>query len=167
MLVFNLKHSCFLEKFWLYLDIKGIIKGIIKGTVMQIKKALINDCLRVSKASWKFRIPTIYNFTVIYQWNLPFSWKVVSIAFSVYKQNFTANNLKTRTAMNAKISVFFICVETIIYFFIYNLHDCTFNVNIRHPTSLSTGLIKFCHYALAHPFPIQPFFTPWKHVLSG
>ena len=38
----------------------------IKGTVMQIKKALINDHLRVSKVSWKFRIPTIYNFAVIY-----------------------------------------------------------------------------------------------------
>ena len=33
---------------------------------MQIKKALINDRLRVSKASWKFRIPTISNFAVIY-----------------------------------------------------------------------------------------------------
>ena len=27
--------------------------------------------------------------------------------------------------MNAKISVFVICVEAIIYF-LYNLHDCTF-----------------------------------------
>ena len=29
--------------------------------------------------------------------------------------------------MNAKISVFFICVEAIIYLLLYNLHDCTFN----------------------------------------
>ena len=29
--------------------------------------------------------------------------------------------------MNAKISVFFIYVETIIYVSLYNLHDCTFN----------------------------------------
>ena len=28
--------------------------------------------------------------------------------------------------MNAKISVFFICVEVIIYLLLYNLHDCTF-----------------------------------------
>ena len=28
--------------------------------------------------------------------------------------------------MNAKISVFVICVEAIIYFLSYNLHDCTF-----------------------------------------
>ena len=33
---------------------------------MQIEKAMINDRLRVSKLSEKFRIPTIDNFTVIY-----------------------------------------------------------------------------------------------------
>ena len=32
---------------------------------MQLKKALVNDRLRVSKLSGKFRIPTIYNFAVI------------------------------------------------------------------------------------------------------
>ena len=37
-----------------------------KGTAMQIEKALINERLRVSKVSWKFRIPTIYDFVVIY-----------------------------------------------------------------------------------------------------
>ena len=62
---------------------------------MQIEKALINDCLHVSKASWKFCIPTTYNFAAIYLWNLLFSEKVayfltVSIVFSVFKQNFTA-----------------------------------------------------------------------------
>ena len=59
---------------------------------MQIGKALINDRLSVSKVSWKFRIPTIYNFVVIYPWNMLYSEKVVyfltvSIVFSVYKQN--------------------------------------------------------------------------------
>ena len=33
---------------------------------MQIRKALINDHLHVSKLSCKFCIPTIYNFAVIY-----------------------------------------------------------------------------------------------------
>ena len=37
------------------------------------------------------------------------------------------NNFKTRTAMNANILVFFICVKAIIYLLLYNLHDCTFN----------------------------------------
>ena len=56
-------------------------------------KALINDRLRVSRVPWKFRIPTIYNFAVLYPWNLLFSEKVayfltVSIFFSIYEQNF-------------------------------------------------------------------------------
>ena len=33
---------------------------------MQIEEALINDRLRVEKVSWKFHIPTIHNFAVIY-----------------------------------------------------------------------------------------------------
>ena len=42
-----------------------------KGTVIQIEKALITYGLGVYKVSWKFRIPTIYNFAVIfYLWNL-------------------------------------------------------------------------------------------------
>ena len=40
---------------------------------MQIDKALINDHLSVLKVTWKFRIPTIYNFEVIYPWNVPFT----------------------------------------------------------------------------------------------
>ena len=36
------------------------------------------------------------------------------------------SNFKTRTAMNARISVFISCVEAIIYLLLYNLHDCTF-----------------------------------------
>ena len=39
---------------------------LIKGTVMQIKKSLINDRLCVSKESLKVCIPTICNFAVIY-----------------------------------------------------------------------------------------------------
>ena len=45
----------------------------IKSTVMQIEKALINDRLHVSKVSRKFHILTIYNFAVIFPWNLLFS----------------------------------------------------------------------------------------------
>ena len=33
---------------------------------------MINDRLRVSKLYWEIRIPTIYNFAVIYSWNLLF-----------------------------------------------------------------------------------------------
>ena len=45
----------------------------IKGAVMQIKKALVNDRLRVSKLSRKFCVPAIYNFPVIYPSNSLFS----------------------------------------------------------------------------------------------
>ena len=34
--------------------------------------------------------------------------------------------------MNAKISVFAICAEAIIYLLIYNLHDCTFKVSYHN-----------------------------------
>ena len=37
------------------------------------------------------------------------------------------NYLKTRTAMDAKVSVFVMCVEAIIYLLLYHLRDCTFN----------------------------------------
>ena len=94
---------------------------------MQIGKALINDRLRVSKLSWKVWIPLIYTFAVSYSWNLLFSLKLcyflaVSIISSVPK----LDNLKTRTAMYAKTSVFVIRCETIIYLLLHNLHDCTF-----------------------------------------
>ena len=46
----------------------------------------------------------------------------VSIAFYVYKKTVRLNELKTGGAMIAKILVFVICVEAILY----NLHDCTF-----------------------------------------
>ena len=48
-------------------------KDNIKGTVMQIEKAPINDYLRVSNISWKFRIAIIVNYAVIYPWNLLFT----------------------------------------------------------------------------------------------
>ena len=35
------------------------------------------------------------------------------------------NNLKTRTVINTKTSVFVICVEVIIYLLLYNFHACT------------------------------------------
>ena len=51
-------------------NIKLLPNDNIKGTVLQIEWALINDGLSASKVSWKFHIPTIYNFAVIQPWNL-------------------------------------------------------------------------------------------------
>ena len=42
-----------------------------------------------------------------------------------FNKNFTAQQLKTRTAINAKTSVFLTCVEAILYLLSHNLHDCT------------------------------------------
>ena len=51
---------------------------------------------------------------------------MVSFVVSVYKKNFTGlSNVTTRTTMNAKILVFVICFELIMYL-LYYLHDCTF-----------------------------------------
>ena len=52
---------------------ENLPKESIKSTVKQIEKALRNDRLHVSKVSWKFHFPTIYNFTVTYLRNLLFS----------------------------------------------------------------------------------------------
>ena len=52
-------------------DIKQVL-DFAKSTVMQIEKSLINDRSRISKVSWKFRIPIINNFVVIDTRNLLF-----------------------------------------------------------------------------------------------
>ena len=87
-----------------------------KGTIMHIEKTLINDDrLRVLKVFWNFRIPVIYNFMVIYPWNLIFSEKEVyflrvSFVFFVYKQNFTASELKIYNSYEWKnFSVCYLC----------------------------------------------------------
>ena len=84
----------------------------IKDTVMQIEKALINDRFHVSK---------VYNPFLLY--------------FLFINKTLRLNNLKPRTAMDAKISVFVVGVEAIIYLLLYNLHDCTFKI-------LATELFK-------------------------
>ena len=106
---------------------------------MQIERVLKDDRLRVSKVSWKFRIPTMYKFAVIYPCNLKVAYFLtVSIVFSVYKQTLRLNNLKTRTAMNTRISVFIICVEAIIYLLLYDLHDCTFKKDFEVTENFKT-----------------------------
>ena len=56
----------FIKTFYQYLH-------SFKTTVMQSEKALTNDRVSVLKVSREFRIPTIYNFAVIYPCNLLFS----------------------------------------------------------------------------------------------
>ena len=118
----------------------------VKGTVMQTEKVLIHDRLRVSKVSWKFHISIIYNFAVITREICYFLKKyflTVSIVFSVYKQNPALNNLKTRTAVNAKLSVLVIGVEAIIYLLLHNLHDCNFKFKKYIKTKSLLPTLKF------------------------
>ena len=48
------------------------------------------------------------------------------MSFLFTNKTLRLNNLKTRAAMNAKISVFVTCVEAIIYLLLYDFHDCAF-----------------------------------------
>ena len=111
------------------LQISPDLFTFVKGSVMQIEKALINDRLRVSGVSWKFCVPTIYNFAnflkfaIFLKSSLPF--KVLSF-FMFINKTLQLNNLKSRIAMNVKISVFVICVEAIMYLLLCDLHDCSF-----------------------------------------
>ena len=63
-------------------------------------------------------------FAVFLKSSLLFNYFLLSSLF--INKTLRLNNLKTRTAINAKISVLVICVEAIIYLLLYNLHDCTF-----------------------------------------
>ena len=90
----------------------------------------MNDRLRVLKVSWKFGIPTIYIFCS----NLPLKFanflkepifSQFLLSFLFINKSLRLNNLKTRTAINAKISVFVIFIEAIMYFLLYNLLDFT------------------------------------------
>ena len=60
-------------------------------------------------------------------------------------------NLKIRTAMNAKISVFVICVEAIVYLLLYNLHEYTFKK--LTPTQLYST--EFCEIVKSTYFTEQ------------
>ena len=55
--------------------------------------------------------------------------------------------------MNAKISVFVICVEAIIYLLLYNLHECTFKYSehLREENSKNRnrqGKFEYANYSI-------------------
>ena len=47
--------------------------------------------------------------------------------FCLHNKTLRFNNLKSRTAMNAKFPLFVTFVEAMKYLLLYKLHDCTFN----------------------------------------
>ena len=89
---------------------------------MQIGKALMNHRISVSKVSWKY-LPV--KFAIFLKSSLLFNSFYCLLL--LINKTLRLNTLKTRAAMNAKLSVFDICVEVIIYLLSHNLHDCTFN----------------------------------------
>ena len=65
------------------------------------------------------------------------------------KKTLRLNNLKTRTVVNVKILVFFVCFKAIIYLLLYNLHGYTFNCDIEH-TLFKRTLQVVLHVAIVH-----------------
>ena len=65
-------------------------------------------------------------------------------------KNLQLNNLKTRIAMNAKISVFVVCIETIICLLLYNLDDCTFKDTQREKAPLNQNSSTYKKYEYGH-----------------
>ena len=53
------------------------------------------------------------------------------MSFLFINKTLRLNDIRTRTAMNAKMSVFVICVETIVYLLLYNLRDFIFKVFLK------------------------------------
>ena len=67
------------------------------------------------------------------------------------------NNLKTRLAVNTKVSVFAVYAEAIIYLLLFNLHDCTFNIAvyfnkyIKNEVTLKLNVsLKFVEICTSH-----------------
>ena len=120
--------------------------SMIKGTAMQIEKALIKDCLRASKVSWKFYIPTIYNFAVIFPWNLLFSLLFIN-------KTLRLNNLKIRRSMSVK----FLCLLFVLKrsYILHNLRNCTLSLQMKHE-STTENLARFTeNYLQARKFVMK------------
>ena len=64
----------------------------------------------------------LQQFAIFLKNSLLFSQFLLSLLFIIIG----SITWKTRTAMNAKISMFVVCFEAITYLLLYNLHDCTF-----------------------------------------
>ena len=64
--------------------------------------------------------------------------------------------------MHAKISVFVICVEVIIYLLLYNLHDCTFNDTKN--TSILNTTIDYILSTKRFDVPPTNFLFVLKHL---
>ena len=101
------------------------IPFLLKGTLVQFVKALTSDrLLKISHFSYLWFCSNLPAKSAI---SFKRSQRFNKFFYCLFLNKILRlNNLKTRTGMNAKISVFVICVGAIIYSWLYNLHHCTF-----------------------------------------
>ena len=91
------------------------------------------------------------------------------MSFLFTNKNIRLDNLKTRTTINARISVFVICVEMIVYLLLYNLHDCTFKTfkiflsEKNYLTCLKASLWSYFYRKKYRWFPTHRDF--WKSFI--
>ena len=118
-------------------------------TLLKVIQVLIDDRLRVSNFSCKFCVPTIDNFAVIY---LPMKFAIFLKSRLLFNSLYCLLCFKTRIAISVKFWVFAICVEAIIYFLLYNLHDCTFSSLGRYFSHIETSQLfvnqSTCFYVI-------------------
>ena len=93
------------------------------------------------------------------------------LSFLVINKTLRRNNLKTRTVTNAKMSVLVICVETIIYLFLYKLHDCTYKykcITLKIAKDLDTVILPSkVNCLMHHNFKMLSILTIcWEKFLS-
>ena len=89
------------------------------------------------------------------------------LSFLLINKTLQFDNLNTRIAMNAKISVSIICIEAIIYLLLFNLHDCTFKgIEVQENKNEGWGLLieravelflGDWHNAMKQSFHYNPF----------
>ena len=73
------------------------------------------------------------------------------MSFLFINKTLRLNNLKIRTIMNAKISVFVICVEAIMYLLLYNLQDYTF----KHVSTADFWMVQIFYHQYTLSFFIR------------
>ena len=70
--------------------------------------------------------------------------------------------------MNAKITVFVICVEAIMYLLLHNLHDCTFKDVAVHNSLVRSNFYGhyqlFCISSLLKSFGLLSIFFVLEHL---
>ena len=118
-------------------DLVTFTEKILKGSVIQTDKALINKHVfqkypEISHSNYPWfcsylpvKIAGFLNISLLFH----------SFCCLFYLQTKLYRSI-TRTAMNAKNSVFVIFIEAIIYLSLYNFHDCTFNGKLHFLSSV-------------------------------